>query len=469
MKSYSVLVLCTPVLGVEWNRTPAAINDTMLMSDNPNTVNVVSGVTNSHLFFDGLSCNGRILQWTVPKNERCELELNGTFRAGSDIDSHLDDDLRHCTYRVQYVMRSYRILRSCDQNNKYGCNEATIKPRKTCEQDQLSKIRIAVFGDMASSTMEANKKKWKPPGHPAAILPAITASVVERGEIDTVVYLGDIGYEFYSKNAIQFMADIAPIARLVPFHATIGNHEMENNLEHGTLTTFDTYFKGQELGVGTTSSSSSSRYYSYDIGNLVHMIVLNTELYGDEKEYWNAREQMSESEREAARSAMKTQSDWLQEDLQKTLEKTTLPYIIVSGHRALFDMPSDPYDMLHNAYMMFLEDIGQHLSDVDVYLCGHQHALYAFEATSVPFGERLLSLPPMLLSGASGGTKALKPFKKGSIPSAFTLLRDPVFEYGYFILVVTQGGGIQWEMHLVDIIDDIMQTTTTIKHTGLIE
>ena len=71
MKSYSVLVLCTPVLGVEWNRTlTAAINDTMFMSGNPNAVNVVSGVTNSHLFFDGLSCNGRILQWTVPKNER---------------------------------------------------------------------------------------------------------------------------------------------------------------------------------------------------------------------------------------------------------------------------------------------------------------------------------------------------------------------------------------------------------------
>ncbi|RMX42635.1 hypothetical protein pdam_00010287 [Pocillopora damicornis] len=165
------------------------------------------------------------------------------------------------------------------------------------------------------------------------------------GDFDAVIHAGDLAYDMYEKYGTtgdEFMNSIQPIATKVPYMALPGNHEQMYNFTH-----FVHRFSNMELGVGETSGSGTSLWWSMDIG-LIHFVAFDSEVYY----YYSNKGQIQR------------QLNWLEADLIKANQnRERTPWIVSLAHKSWFMEKTD-----FSVFGPLLHKYG-----VDLHLCGHAH------------------------------------------------------------------------------------------------
>lgn len=195
---------------------------------------------------------------------------------------------------------------------------------------QDGNLVFAVYGDMGYAN--------------AVSLDRLKAEVT-RGGYDAVIHVGDIAYDMYEKEGEigdDFMNAIQPIATRVPYMVLPGNHEKKDNFSQ-----YIHRFSNMRLGVGQTSGSDTSLWWSMDIG-LIHFVAFDTEVY----HYYPDDGQIQR------------QLNWLEADLKKANKRrNATPWIVSLAHKAFFMEKTN-----FTAFSPLLHKYG-----VDLHLCGHAH------------------------------------------------------------------------------------------------
>jgi hypothetical protein len=114
------------------------------------------------------------------------------------------------------------------------------------------------------------------------------------------------------------MANIQPISTILPYVVTAGNHEFMGP-DRASEKMFRGWFRGQTLLGERAKSTDPEMWHSYDIGDKLHLIGINTEVYCEDPE------------------EAKAQWEWLKNDLLTVRSRSLLPWIVVYGHRQLYD------------------------------------------------------------------------------------------------------------------------------------
>ncbi|KAM7438504.1 hypothetical protein ABFA07_012029 [Porites harrisoni] len=189
---------------------------------------------------------------------------------------------------------------------------------------------FAVYGDM---------------GYTNAVSLNRLITEVKGSGYDAVLHVGDMAYNMYEddgETGDEFMNAIQPIATKVPYMVLPGNHEYKDNFTH-----YRNRFSNMELGVGQTSGSETSLWWSMDIG-LIHFVGFDTEVYF----YYSNKGQIQR------------QLNWLEADLIKAnQQREKTPWIVSLAHKAWFMEKTN-----FSAFGPLLHKYG-----VDLHLCGHAH------------------------------------------------------------------------------------------------
>jgi len=137
---------------------------------------------------------------------------------------------------------------------------------------------------------------------------------------------------------------VQPLASSVPYMFAVGNHEHYYN-----FTSYLTRF----LMPGEQSGGNSNFWWSIDFGN-THFIAMSTE---------------------HPYQAGSPQYIWLQQDLAKAVaNRENVPWIIVSGHRPMYNTDVDEWDAHRpGAYFQSIIEPLFVQYNVDLYLSGHMH------------------------------------------------------------------------------------------------
>ncbi|KAL9987626.1 hypothetical protein ACROYT_G001967 [Oculina patagonica] len=197
-------------------------------------------------------------------------------------------------------------------------------------QTKDGNLVFAIYGDMGYTNAVSLKR---------------LIQEVNKGGYDAVIHVGDMAYDMYEADGgtgDDFVRSIQPIATKVPYMVLPGNHEKKYNFTH-----YLHRFSNMELGVGQTSGSETSLWWSLDIG-LIHFVGFDTEVY----HYYPDKGQIQR------------QLNWLEADLikaNKNRDKT--PWIVSLAHKAWFMEETN-----FSAFGPLLHKYG-----VDLHLCGHAH------------------------------------------------------------------------------------------------
>eukprot|EP00026_Physarum_polycephalum_P007392 Phypoly_transcript_07452.p1 GENE.Phypoly_transcript_07452~~Phypoly_transcript_07452.p1 ORF type:complete len:485 (+),score=61.43 Phypoly_transcript_07452:106-1560(+) len=271
--------------------------------------------------------------------------------------------------------------------------------------DANDTVNIVLYGDM---------------GYKGAILISNSTgglhSWASKYEMDFIVHYGDLAYNLASENGTigdLFMHNLEPISSRIPYVVTAGNHEFMELRNSEIL--YRNWFVGQ-TALGTRSASPDPvMWHSYDIGNYLHMIGINSEAYCEET------------------NKLAAQIAWLEKDLTMVRARDIQPWVIVYGHRQMYD---GGYNTFHAQLMRFgaqCTDSSRTNCDVskvcfsgvncayslealftqfkvDIYFCGHMHAYnrmlpispsleYESQEMNVHYNPQN---PIYILSGAAG-------------------------------------------------------------------
>ena len=145
----------------------------------------------------------------------------------------------------------------------------------------------------------------------------------------------------------NFMNMTAPIARIMPWYAVVGNHDV------GSI-------PSQNMYQSVMDDPSKKLYYSFNL-NESHFIILDTEIPGQEG------------------GIVGEQLAWLTQDLQMS---ASAPYTFVFTHRPVF--PQGHYkghdlanaQELHQLFMQY---------GVDAVFSGHEHQYYMYLKDGMPY------------------------------------------------------------------------------------
>jgi len=143
-------------------------------------------------------------------------------------------------------------------------------------------------------------------------------------EFDFVVHNGDLAYNLASSfGAVgeDFLTNIEPISSVIPYLLTPGNHEFMNASE----AYYSSWFLGQAT-LGTSSGSTNPlMWYSFDVGEKLHVVAISTEVYCEDT------------------NNLEVQYAWLQNDLNDVKKRTVQPWVVVFGHRQMYYGPSSAF------------------------------------------------------------------------------------------------------------------------------
>ncbi|KAF0720125.1 Aste57867_537 [Aphanomyces stellatus] len=275
----------------------------------------------------------------------------------------------------------------------------------------------AIFGDMGSIALKKASGISLP-----ALKQGLTANAFQG-----ILNIGDLGYELVDANGNVYMEQLESITSVVPMHTTIGNHEMQY-AAMGAMKNYLARFAGQINGAGAASGSASNRFYSFNAG-LIHFVVIDTEVYGDEA-FLTPGADGTWSPSEAARAKMQDdQKNWLEYDLSHVKRKAT-PYVVLCGHRPPSKIPTSvtkPGNQFAAQVLPLLD-----LYKVDLMFFGHEHAYYSVDAAAV--GK--YTLPPFIITGAAGNNEFIRPIALVSMDPVFKV-RKNINQYGYGYLKAT--------------------------------
>jgi hypothetical protein len=180
----------------------------------------------------------------------------------------------------------------------------------------------------------------------------------QNGAFDVVLHAGDLAYNLEdSKGATGngFMNQIQPVASRVPYMATCGNHEADDD----TFSEFKTRFYGLGKTAGARSGSNSSTWYSFNDG-LVHFVFVDTELWAYDGKY--------------APKDIAAQQAWLEQDLA-SVDRSKTPWIIAAGHKQRW-MDSTNFTDIETTLLKY---------GGNLYIAGHTHNYQRIKPNA--FGE----------------------------------------------------------------------------------
>lgn len=145
----------------------------------------------------------------------------------------------------------------------------------------------------------------------------------------------------------NFMNMTAPIARMMPWYAVVGNHDVGSS-------------PSQNMYQSVMDNPSKKLYYSFNL-NESHFIILDTEIPGQEG------------------GIVGEQLAWLKQDLQMS---ASAPYTFVFTHRPVFPQGHYKGHDLANApelHQLFIN------SGVDAVFSGHEHQYYTYLKDGMPY------------------------------------------------------------------------------------
>ena len=209
-----------------------------------------------------------------------------------------------------------------------------------------SSPRFIVYGDMGRFG-----------GAPAlsAVEREVFASFNSTSPVTAILHLGDFAYDLMDYGGVNgdaFMARIEPIAAVLPYLTTPGNHETEDGRY--------AHYRNRFTMPGSWTEEGWRMWWSLDIG-LIHFVSYSTEAlfsYGD--------------------GDTGVQMDWLRADLERANERRDVqPWVVAFGHRPMYCSNNDGDDcttddgLVRRTFERLFDDMG-----VDLVLEAHEHSYH---------------------------------------------------------------------------------------------
>ena len=265
-------------------------------------------------------------------------------------------------------------------------------------------LRVAQIGDMAYDVNSDNTV-------------ARIAALVEAGQVDMVLHIGDISYaDGEQRHWDMFMRKIEPIASAVPYMVCRGNHELWWNF----------------TAITARFSMPHPLYYSLDVGPL-HVVMFNTETPDDTGSVDAAEVSFLDADLAAANAS-----------------RAVTPWLVAGAHRPLYCTnglwkSSDKDCALFAGVMRGQAEATLARHGVDLVLGAHMHG---FERTQAVFAGKVVSnatngsstyvaagAPVYVVNGA-GGNREGNDDPNGDAP--WSVVGAHFRTIGFGLLTVTQ-------------------------------
>lgn len=190
-------------------------------------------------------------------------------------------------------------------------------PPKAGQQPATRGTRVVLFDDLGRGSTDMTFT-WYEYGRPAIYTTMAVGAEVAAGMVDAIYHGGDISYATGFTAVWDFFLDmLTPMSASVLYLTTVGNHETD---WPDTASIYNVTDSGGECGVLTTRlvpmpypAQTNAPWWSYDVG-IIHMIGMSTE-----HDF----------------TVGSPQYLWLEADL-KAVDRSTTPWIIFGGHRAMY-------------------------------------------------------------------------------------------------------------------------------------
>lgn len=197
-------------------------------------------------------------------------------------------------------------------------------------------VRIAVFGDAGSQApiFQYNQNY-------------VATLMTKIDEYDFIIHYGDLAYNLCNSvgaNGNAYLQVLTPITAKKPYLVTIGNHEVKvtnrhdgttlfgenktSNLIYDSMPYYRNWFGGQkQLAIDSGGDTQWLTWYSRAVGAYAHVIVISTEALCS-NELQNSV---------ASTNFFVSQYNWLVSELTRIRNMTTNQWIVILGHRQLYE------------------------------------------------------------------------------------------------------------------------------------
>lgn len=175
----------------------------------------------------------------------------------------------------------------------------------------------------------------------ANILKFLKDETQTLGKYDALLHTGDYAYDLSSLNGTMgdnYMASMEQVIARLPYMTTTGNHESHTNFTH-----YQALFKTPGLAL----------HYSFDLGP-VHFVMIDSEAYVG---------------RFTTPKKLEDHHEWVQKDL----EATTQPWIVMLSHRPIYCNPNPDCKVCTNSCTKYCLTMAQYLEEL---LIKHNVALF---------------------------------------------------------------------------------------------
>ena len=173
----------------------------------------------------------------------------------------------------------------------------------------------------------------------------IAGAYEENDDVSFALFAGDMVDKAPDVDDWEaFFLNAEPVFSQIPLMSTVGNHE--------TTITPKTYIQAMAV---PDDGPVSEEFYSFDYGSC-HFVSLNSCLFMDERK-----------SQEGYAETVATVNEWLENDLKEN----DLQWTVVFMHHPMYPAVED--DDIYSEIRANWEEILKN-ADVDLVLCGHQHA-----------------------------------------------------------------------------------------------
>lgn len=247
------------------------------------------------------------------------------------------------------------------ESSRSAIYTVTAPPLPGSKQD----LKIIAFGDMGNTNEDGSlQHSWDYSNHGEENSINTTRRIESEVNgtdytlpLSLVLHIGDISYAVgYMAEWDNFLAQVQPVASVVPWMTAIGNHEMGGP---------DTFYNGSDSGgecglpyaarfimpAPADNGKADAPWYGFVHGQ-VHIIVMSTE-----HDFNKGTDQYAFLEAEFGR-----------------VDRSVTPWVIFTGHRPMYEDSSDPSsDSGMTALRTALEEL-LYDNRVDLVLWGHNHS-----------------------------------------------------------------------------------------------
>eukprot|EP01047_Picozoa_sp_COSAG01_P013604 COSAG01_NODE_645_length_14553_cov_32.925227_1_plen_621_part_00 len=162
-------------------------------------------------------------------------------------------------------------------------------------------------------------------------IPPAAISEAQKGMYDLYLHAGDIAYDLemdHGSFGDKWANEVQAITSRTLFQAWPGNHETDDN--HCDFLHYRARFSNQNLTSSSQSRPShSSRYYSFDVPGLLHVVGIDTDSYAEPDYDTNGNGASGQS------FFIEEQYEWLEQDL-RSVNRTETPWLVLLGHHPMY-------------------------------------------------------------------------------------------------------------------------------------